>query len=55
MLGLMKMDMVNYTVQSLQPQLQEHSIQFERAQFQERLNKQPSMSDVRAEVPTAHT
>lgn len=45
-LGLMKMDMVNYTIQSLQPQLQEHSIQFERAQFQERLNKQPSMSDV---------
>nr|XP_048307144.1 T-complex protein 11 homolog isoform X2 [Myodes glareolus] len=42
-LGLMKMDMVNYTIQSLQPQLQEHSIQFERAQFQERLNKQPSL------------
>lgn len=37
------MDMVNYTIQSLQPQLQEHSIQFERAQFQERLNKDPSM------------
>lgn len=54
-LGLMKMDMVNYTIQSLQPQPQEHSIQFERAQFQERLNKQPSMSDLRAEVPTAHT
>ncbi|CAO2608814.1 T-complex protein 11 homolog [Lemmus lemmus] len=42
-LGLMKMDMVNYTIQSLQPQLQEHSIQFERAEFQERLNKQPSL------------
>ena len=36
------MDMVNYTIQSLQPQLQEHSVQFERAQFQERLNKEPS-------------
>ncbi|XP_028632916.1 T-complex protein 11 homolog isoform X1 [Grammomys surdaster] len=42
-LGQMKMDMVNYTIQSLQPQLQEHSIQFERAQFQERLNKEPSL------------
>lgn len=41
-LGQMKMDMVNYTIQSLQPQLQEHSVQFERAQFQERLNKEPS-------------
>ncbi|XP_057555625.1 T-complex protein 11 homolog isoform X3 [Hippopotamus amphibius kiboko] len=42
-LGLMKMDMVNYTIQSLQPQLQEHSIQYERAKFQELLNKQPSL------------
>lgn len=39
----MKMDMVNYTIQSLQPHLQEHSIQHERAKFQELLNKQPSM------------
>ncbi|XP_077611056.1 T-complex protein 11 homolog isoform X2 [Crocuta crocuta] len=42
-LGLMKMDMVNYTIQSLQPRLQEHSIQRERATFQELLNKQPSL------------
>nr|XP_011727486.1 T-complex protein 11 homolog isoform X2 [Macaca nemestrina] len=42
-LGLMKMDMVNYTIQSLQPHLQEHSIQYERAKFQELLNKQPSL------------
>ncbi|OBS83742.1 hypothetical protein A6R68_22257 [Neotoma lepida] len=42
-LGQMKMDMVNYTIQSLQPQLQEHSIQFERAEFQERLNKEPDL------------
>nr|Q01755.1 RecName: Full=T-complex protein 11; AltName: Full=Testis-specific protein PBS13 [Mus musculus]CAA36374.1 pBS13 precursor polypeptide, testis-specific [Mus musculus domesticus] len=42
-LGQMKMDMVNYTIQSLQPQLQEHSVQFERAQFQERLNKEPRL------------
>ena len=39
----MKMDMVNYTIQSLQPQLQEHSIRYERAKFQDLLNKQPSM------------
>ncbi|XP_057350124.1 LOW QUALITY PROTEIN: T-complex protein 11 homolog [Manis pentadactyla] len=44
-LGLMKMDMVNYTIQSLQPHLQEHSIQHERAKFQEPLNKQPSLLD----------
>ncbi|XP_008570635.1 PREDICTED: T-complex protein 11 homolog isoform X1 [Galeopterus variegatus] len=44
-LGLMKMDMVNYTIQSLQPHLQEHSIQCERAKFQELLNKQPSLLD----------
>ncbi|XP_012660314.1 T-complex protein 11 homolog isoform X1 [Otolemur garnettii] len=42
-LGLMKMDMVNYTIQSLQPHRQEHSIQYERAKFQELLNKQPSL------------
>ncbi|XP_030170410.1 T-complex protein 11 homolog isoform X3 [Lynx canadensis] len=42
-LGLMKMDMVNYTIQSLQPHLQEHSIQHERATFQELLSKQPSL------------
>jgi hypothetical protein len=39
----MKMDIVNYTIQSLQPQLQEHSIQFEQAQFQESFNKEPSL------------
>ncbi|XP_027626005.1 T-complex protein 11 homolog isoform X2 [Tupaia chinensis] len=44
-LGLMKMDMVNYTIQSLQPHLQEHSIQHERAQFQELLSKQPGLLD----------
>lgn len=38
----MKMDMVNYTIQSLQPHLQEHSIQHQRAKFQERLDQQPS-------------
>uniref|UniRef100_G3SHM5 T-complex 11 family, X-linked 2 n=1 Tax=Gorilla gorilla gorilla TaxID=9595 RepID=G3SHM5_GORGO len=42
-LGLMKMDMVNYTIQSFQPYLQEHSIQYEQAKFQELLDKQPSL------------
>ncbi|XP_014589844.3 T-complex protein 11 homolog isoform X2 [Equus caballus] len=44
-LGLMKMDMVNYTIQSLQPHLQEHSVQYERAKFQELLDKQPGLLD----------
>ncbi|XP_077017664.1 T-complex protein 11 homolog isoform X1 [Tamandua tetradactyla] len=44
-LGLMKMDMVNYTIQSLRPHLQEHSIQYERAKFQELLDNQPSLLD----------
>uniref|UniRef100_A0AC11D5B7 Uncharacterized protein n=1 Tax=Ovis aries TaxID=9940 RepID=A0AC11D5B7_SHEEP len=44
-LGLMKMDMVNYTIQSLRPYLKEHSIQYERAKFQELLNKQPNLLD----------
>ncbi|XP_054424684.1 T-complex protein 11 homolog isoform X2 [Pteronotus mesoamericanus] len=44
-LGLMKRDRMNYTIQSLQPHRQEHSIQYERAKFQELLNKQPSLLD----------
>ncbi|KAM9577710.1 T-complex protein 11-like X-linked protein 2 [Trichechus inunguis] len=44
-LGLMKMDMVNYTIRSLRPYLQEHSIEYERAKFQELLNKQPNLLD----------
>ncbi|ELR62516.1 T-complex protein 11-like protein, partial [Bos mutus] len=44
-LGLMKMDMVNYAIQSLRPYLKEHSIQYERAKFQELLNKQPNLLD----------
>uniref|UniRef100_A0A8C8ZBL0 T-complex 11 n=1 Tax=Prolemur simus TaxID=1328070 RepID=A0A8C8ZBL0_PROSS len=44
-LGLMKMDMVNYTIQSLRPYLQEHSTQYERAKFQELLDKQPDLLD----------
>ncbi|XP_037368874.1 T-complex protein 11 X-linked protein 2-like isoform X2 [Talpa occidentalis] len=44
-LGLMKMDMVNYTIQSLRPYLQENSIHYERAKFQELLDKQPNLLD----------
>ncbi|XP_016079196.1 PREDICTED: T-complex protein 11 homolog [Miniopterus natalensis] len=44
-LGLMKMDMMNYTLQSLQPHLRKHSIQHERARFQARLSKQPGLLD----------
>ncbi|KAF7253254.1 hypothetical protein EYD10_01526 [Varanus komodoensis] len=40
-LDLMKMDMVNFTIQSLRPHLQEHSVQYERNKFQELLNKLP--------------
>ncbi|XP_070358512.1 T-complex protein 11-like X-linked protein 2 [Equus asinus] len=42
-LGLMKMDMVNYTIRSLRPYLKEHSVQYERAKFQELLDRQPNL------------
>ncbi|XP_006882247.1 PREDICTED: pre-mRNA-processing factor 6-like [Elephantulus edwardii] len=44
-LSLMEMDMMNYTIQTLCPHLQEHAIQYERAKFQKLLNKQPSFLD----------
>ncbi|XP_010221617.1 PREDICTED: T-complex protein 11 homolog [Tinamus guttatus] len=40
-LDLMKMDMLNFTIQSLRPHLQEHSVQYERKKFQELLDKLP--------------
>uniref|UniRef100_A0ABM5G777 T-complex protein 11 homolog isoform X1 n=2 Tax=Pogona vitticeps TaxID=103695 RepID=A0ABM5G777_9SAUR len=40
-LDLMKMDMVNFTIWTLRPHLQEHSVQYERTKFQELLNKLP--------------
>ncbi|KAJ6659922.1 hypothetical protein lerEdw1_018378 [Lerista edwardsae] len=40
-LDLMKMDMVNFTIQTLRPHLQEHSVQYERKKFQELLDKLP--------------
>uniref|UniRef100_A0A674JGD6 T-complex 11 n=1 Tax=Terrapene triunguis TaxID=2587831 RepID=A0A674JGD6_9SAUR len=41
-LDLMKMDMVNFTIQSLRPHLQDHSVQYEQKKFQELLAKLPS-------------
>ncbi|XP_008820097.2 LOW QUALITY PROTEIN: T-complex protein 11 homolog [Nannospalax galili] len=44
-LGLMKVDMVNYMIKNIRPYLQEHSVQYERAKFQELLDKQPNLLD----------
>ncbi|CAO2622995.1 T-complex protein 11 X-linked protein 2 [Lemmus lemmus] len=44
-LGLMKMDMVNNTIKDIRPYLQDHSVQYERAKFQELLDKQPDLLD----------
>ena len=41
-LDLMKMDMVNFTIQNLRPELQKQSVEFERAKFQTILDKTPS-------------
>ncbi|KAG8439468.1 hypothetical protein GDO86_005615 [Hymenochirus boettgeri] len=40
-LDLMKMDMVNYTIQNIRPQLQSQLVEYERAKFQEILEKSP--------------
>lgn len=37
----MKADMVNFTIQSLRPQLLQQAAQYERAKFQQILDKQP--------------
>ncbi|EMP32335.1 T-complex protein 11 like protein, partial [Chelonia mydas] len=44
-LDLMKMDMVNFTIQSLRPHLQDHSVQYEQKKFQELLAKLPNSLD----------
>ncbi|KAL4622475.1 hypothetical protein GN956_G19683 [Arapaima gigas] len=44
-LGLMKMDMVNFTVQSLRPHLLQQAVQYERAKFQTILEKLPTSLD----------
>lgn len=48
-LGLMKMDMLNFTIQSLRTHLQDHTIQYERKKFQELLDKLPSKSEGKGE------
>uniref|UniRef100_A0A8C0IMS0 T-complex 11 n=1 Tax=Chelonoidis abingdonii TaxID=106734 RepID=A0A8C0IMS0_CHEAB len=48
-LDLMKMDMVNFTIQSLRPHLQDHSVQYEQKKFQELLAKLPSDLDYTTE------
>ncbi|MEQ2270230.1 hypothetical protein XENORESO_017773 [Xenotaenia resolanae] len=40
-LGLMKTDMVNFAIQSLRPHLLQQAVQYERAKFQQILDKQP--------------
>uniref|UniRef100_A0A8C8SJS1 T-complex 11 n=1 Tax=Pelusios castaneus TaxID=367368 RepID=A0A8C8SJS1_9SAUR len=44
-LDLMKMDMVNFTIQSLRPHLQDHAVQYEQKKFQELLPKLPTGLD----------
>uniref|UniRef100_A0A3Q0RUC8 T-complex 11, testis-specific-like 1 n=1 Tax=Amphilophus citrinellus TaxID=61819 RepID=A0A3Q0RUC8_AMPCI len=44
-LGLMKTDMVNFTLQSLRPHLMQQAVQYERAKFQQILDKQPDSLD----------
>uniref|UniRef100_A0A672N081 T-complex protein 11-like protein 2 n=1 Tax=Sinocyclocheilus grahami TaxID=75366 RepID=A0A672N081_SINGR len=44
-LDLMKMDMVNFTIQSLRPELQRQSVEYERAKFQSILERTPSALD----------
>ncbi|XP_035424961.1 T-complex protein 11 homolog isoform X3 [Cygnus atratus] len=41
-LDLMKTDMLNFSIQSLRPHLQDHSIQYERKKFQELVDKLPN-------------
>ncbi|XP_075766554.1 T-complex protein 11 homolog isoform X5 [Pelodiscus sinensis] len=44
-LDLMKMDMANFTIQSLRPHLQDHAIHYEQKKFQELLAKLPNSLD----------
>ncbi|KAM9388450.1 T-complex protein 11-like protein 2 isoform 2-T2 [Phaethornis superciliosus] len=48
-LDLMKMDMANYTIQSLRPYLQHNLVDYERAKFQEILEETPSALDLTTE------
>ncbi|KAM8914406.1 LOW QUALITY PROTEIN: T-complex protein 11-like protein 1 [Spinachia spinachia] len=44
-LGLMKTDMVSFTIQSLRPHLLQQAVQYERAKFQQILDQQPASLD----------
>ncbi|KAA0720998.1 T-complex protein 11-like protein 2 [Triplophysa tibetana] len=44
-LDLMKMDMVNFTIQSFRPELQRQSVEYERAKFQGILERTPGALD----------
>ncbi|CAL8242105.1 unnamed protein product [Merluccius merluccius] len=44
-LDLMKMDIVNFTIKGLRPELQRQSVEYERAKFQSILEKTPSALD----------
>ncbi|XP_010885697.1 T-complex protein 11-like protein 2 [Esox lucius] len=44
-LDLMMMDMVNFTIQSLRPELQRQSVEYEREKFQSIVEKMPSALD----------
>ncbi|XP_072308257.1 T-complex protein 11-like protein 1 [Eucyclogobius newberryi] len=44
-LGLMKIDMVNFTVQTLRPHLMQQAVQYEQAKFQQILDKDPASLD----------
>lgn len=46
-LALMKIDMVNFTVQSLRPHLMQQAVQYERAKFQQILDKDPGEKGLR--------
>ncbi|XP_062989494.1 T-complex protein 11-like protein 2 isoform X2 [Elgaria multicarinata webbii] len=48
-LDLMKMDMVNFTIQSLRPHLQRNLVDYERAKFQDILEETPSALDLTTE------
>ncbi|XP_063052892.1 T-complex protein 11-like protein 1 [Engraulis encrasicolus] len=44
-LDKMKIDMANFAVRSIRPQLLQHSVEYERKKFQEFLDKQPNALD----------
>ncbi|XP_010118252.1 PREDICTED: T-complex protein 11-like protein 2 [Chlamydotis macqueenii] len=48
-LDLMKVDMANYTIQSLRPYLQRNLVDYERTKFQEILEETPSALDLTTE------